>query len=353
MPTDPDAAGTEARAMAALDRLAGDMPGIGIALSGGGDSVALLHLAARWAAARGRRIAAATVDHGLRPGSDAEAERAGRQAAALMVPHQVLRWHRAGGGGNLMAEARAARLDLLAGWARDADLPVVVLGHTRDDLAETLLMRLARGAGIDGLAAMAERRAAGGVIWLRPLLDQDRATLRGWLRQIGASWDEDPTNADPRYERARIRQAMATLGLDSAALALSARHLAQARDALNAALMPLVGGVQARAGSLLIGRREFESTPPEQRRRLILAALRWITGDDYPPRRAGVATALTALAGGRRATLGGAVLHPWRAHLLIHREAAAAARAPGQEIWDRRWHIKGLQPGDRVSVLGE
>ena len=351
-PDDAAPGDVRARAFAALDELAGDARGLGIALSGGGDSVALMHLAAAWAAARGRSLATATVDHGLRPESAAEAVAAGVAAAQLGLPHQVLRWQSAGGPGNLMANARQARLDLLADWARGQGLDAVALGHTRDDLAETLLMRLARGAGIDGLAAMAARRRDHGMIWLRPLLGIGREELRGYLRAQGVGWIDDPSNDSARFERVRARQAIAALGLDPAALAQSAANLGHARAALNAALMPLLDRAQARHGALLLDRAGFDAAPGEQRRRLIVAAVRFVTGAGYPPRRAGVEHALAALARGARVTLDGAVLDPGAA-LLIHREAAGAERASlAGEVWDNRWRISGLRLGDSVAALG-
>ncbi|MFV0411212.1 MAG: tRNA lysidine(34) synthetase TilS [Paracoccus sp. (in: a-proteobacteria)] len=348
MPTDQT--GPQARAFAALDCLAGDLPALGIALSGGGDSVALMHLIARWAGTR--RIAVASVDHGLRPESAHEAEQAGQAAAALGLEHRILRWQGgAGGGGNLMARARAARLRLLADWARTEGLAAVMLGHTRDDVAETLLMRLARGAGLDGLSAMATRREAEGMIWLRPLLETGREELRGWLRIIGASWIEDPSNEDPRFERARMRRAMSELGLDPALLALSAENLREAREALNDLLAPILDDSRVRAGSVLLPRQAFDAASQESRRRLVLAAVRFVTGAHYPPRRAGVDHALSALAEGRRVSLDGAVLDPG-AEILIHREAGRVEAGMQDDIWDNRWRITGLQPGDRVAALG-
>lgn len=350
MQTDPDA--LMPRAFAALDRLAGGLPGLGIALSGGGDSVALMHLAARWADLRGIRLAVATVDHGLRPGSDAEAAGAGRAAAALGLDHAVLEWDGADGG-NLMDRARRARMGLLAEWAQGLGLGAVALGHTRDDQAETLLMRLSRGAGIDGLAAMAAHRQAEGMLWLRPLLAFGRQELRDWLRQIGADWVDDPTNDDPRFERARLRRAMTELGLDPAALALSARHLAAARAALNAGLAAVLDSARPHLGALHLDGALFAALPAEQRRRVILGAVGFVTGGDYPPRRAGTDHALHELARARRVTLDGTVLDPGHG-LLIHREPAAAARAGLKgEIWDNRWKISGLRAGDRVRALAD
>lgn len=352
MPRNMAADGIEARARAALDRLAGDGAALGIALSGGGDSTALMHLAAAWAGPR--RLAAATVDHGLRPGSAAEAGAAGRAAAALGIPHTVLRWADRPAG-NLMAAARQARLTLLAGWARDAGLDAVLLGHTADDLAETLLMRLGRGAGIDGLAAMAERRQAEGMVWLRPLLGIGRAGLRRWLAARGIAFAEDPSNADPRFDRARARAAIETLGLDPLRLAESARHLDAAREALHRLALDAAAGAQARHGSLLLPRARFDAAPEELRRILLLAARRCVTGDAAGPRRHALAPALAALAEGRRAALAGIVIEPAGPDLRILREPAAALRSPAlaaDGVWDRRFAITGLPTGAEIRALG-
>ncbi|MFD1794814.1 tRNA lysidine(34) synthetase TilS [Paracoccus aurantiacus] len=351
LPTDPNRAELPARAFAAFDRLAADLSSLGIAFSGGSDSLALLHLGRDWAATRGVRLAVATVDHGLRPESGAEARGAADVARALGLDHEILHW-RAGAeaAGNLMANARDARADLMADWAGRTGLDAVAIGHTSDDQAETLLMRLARGAGIDGLAAMSPRRLDRGTLWLRPLLDFGRQELRDWLRGIGAVWVDDPSNENERFERVRARRAIAALGLDPAALSLSARHLAAARDALDAALSPLIATAEARAGALLLDRTGFDSAPTEQRRRLILAALRFVNGPGYPPRRAGVEHALAELSRGVRVTLDGMVLDPGE-RLLFHREPAATATAHSGVEWDSRWYISGLQNADSVGAL--
>ena len=124
---------------------------LGVALSGGGDSLALLHLLHDWGQ---RELHAVTVDHGLRPASMAEALRAGEMAAHLGISHQIFRWDHEEISGNLQDAARSARRTLIADWARGKSLAAVALGHTADDQAETFLMRLARGSGVDGLSAM-------------------------------------------------------------------------------------------------------------------------------------------------------------------------------------------------------
>lgn len=340
------------RICVALDRLAGDLPALGLAVSGGGDSVALMQVAAQWA--QGRRVMVATVDHGLRPESATEAQQVARQARALGLPHAILVWQRETETGNLMAQARDARLRLLSGWALRNDLPAVALGHTADDMAETLLMRLARGSGIDGLAGMAEWRDAFGMRWLRPLLRVGRAELRDWLTERELSWIDDPTNEDEGYERVRVRQAIAAYNLDPAALAASARHLSEARDALAAYALHIARDAETDRGSLIIDRATLREAPPEIRRRLLVAACRWVTGADYPPRKATVAHALDAILAGGRVTLDGAMISHSGGRLRVAREAAAALRAPSATgiIWDHRWRIEGLAHATHVAATG-
>lgn len=321
-------------------------------MSGGGDSVALMHMAAAWA--RGRKIMVATVDHGLRPDSAAEARAVGRAARGLGLPHATLLWQRETETGNLMATARDARLRLLAGWARRNGLSSVLLGHTADDQAETLLMRLARGSGIDGLASMAEWRDRFGVRWLRPMLGAGRRELRDWLRARDLSWIDDPTNDDDDFERIRVRNAIAALGMDIPALARAANHIQEARDALSHYAAHAARDVVIRDGSLTLPRRAYGDAPPEIRRRLIVAACRWITGADYPPRRTTVLHALNAIATGHRVTLDGALIEPAGDRIRLFRETAAALRAPDShgDVWDNRWEISGLRPGQHIAALG-
>ncbi|HRO14706.1 MAG TPA: tRNA lysidine(34) synthetase TilS [Paracoccus sp. (in: a-proteobacteria)] len=348
-----------------LDRVAGHLPALGVALSGGGDSVALLHITADWCRRRNVRIEAATVDHGLRAESAAEARAAGAMAARLGIPHRVLRWERAGDrGGNLMAAARNARMALLGTWAGQRGLPAVVLGHTQDDQAETLMIRLARGSGVDGLSGMAEARTAQGVLWLRPMLCVGRQELRGWLVARGIGWIDDPTNENSDYDRVRMRQAMRALGLSAPALAQSAANLAEARAALAEAALTTAAGFRADRGVLWLPADGFRAAPAELRRRLFVAALRWVTGADYPPRREAVAQALDRLRDGGQVTLDGVIARLQGPEFLFLREPAAAARAGAAVpwdmgasdagvVWDRRWRLTGLPAGATVTALGE
>ena len=340
-----------------LTRLAGDMPRLGIALSGGGDSVALMHLVHGWG--QGRVLMAATVDHGLRPEAADEARQAHRAATALGIPHATLLWQRDSEAGNMMAAARDARLRLLAGWAQRNNLDAVLLGHTLDDQAETLLMRLARGSGVDGLAGMAETRSAFGMRWLRPMLGLSRAELRGWLTGRGVGWIDDPSNENEDYDRVRIRKALALLDLPARQLSQTGANMAMARDALQDFAIQVADGTEARNAGLKLPLTAFRRAPLEIRRRLLVAGLRFVSGADYPPRREAVLHALGALARAPRVTLDGVIAEPRADWLHLYREPAAALRASpvmadadGVALWDGRWHISGLVPGQQVRALG-
>ncbi|MDP5279440.1 tRNA lysidine(34) synthetase TilS [Sphingomonas sp. DG1-23] len=200
---------------------------LGLAVSGGPDSLALLLLAA---AAFPGRVIAATVDHGLRPEAAEEARFVGEICAARGVPHTVLTG--ALPAGNLQESARELRYALLAEWARDR-APHVATGHQQDDLAETLLMRARRGAGVSGLAAMHSARPLGGVTLIRPLLGWSRAALEAIVAAAGLTPVHDPSNRDPRFDRARMRHLLAeSPELPADRLALAARNLRHAEDAL-------------------------------------------------------------------------------------------------------------------------
>ncbi|MTH77693.1 tRNA lysidine(34) synthetase TilS [Paracoccus aestuariivivens] len=346
-----------AKSGAALNRLAGDLPRIGIALSGGGDSTALMHLAHAWA--QGRVLMAATVDHGLRAESAEEARQAHRAASALGIPHATLLWQRDNDAGNLMAEARDARLRLLSGWAMRNNLDAVLLGHTMDDQAETLLMRLARGSGVDGLAGMADSRSAFGTRWLRPILGVSRAELRDWLTARGIAWIDDPSNENADYDRVRIRKALQVLDLPALQLAQTSANMAMARDALQDFAMQVATGAKAQNGVLRLPLTAFRRAPQEIRRRLLVAGLRFVTGGDYPPRREAVLHVLNALNTAPRITLDGVIAEPRGDWLLLQREPAAAAKAmpvapeAGDDaLWDGRWRLEGLVAGNEVRALG-
>lgn len=200
---------------------------LGLAVSGGPDSLALLLLAS---AAFPGQVVSATVDHGLRPEAADEARFVGEICEALGVPHQILTGTLPAG--NLQENARALRYALLAEWA-EGRAGWIVTAHQRDDVAETFLMRARRGAGVGGLAAMRAARPLGGVTLVRPLLDWSRAELEEIVAASGIAAVHDPSNRDPRFDRARMRRLLAeSPELPADRLALAARNLRRAEEAL-------------------------------------------------------------------------------------------------------------------------
>ncbi|MBU6458436.1 MAG: tRNA lysidine(34) synthetase TilS [Bradyrhizobium sp.] len=215
MPDDDDSAisATEAKRLFADWKTA---PAIVLAVSGGPDSVALMWLMARWrrALARGPRLVVVTVDHGLRAASAREASDVKRLARSLGLPHHTLRWRGAKPKTGVPAAARAERYRLLAKAAQDHGATHILTAHTRDDQAETLLMRLLRGSGIAGLAAMARQSPRHGVVLARPLLQVPKARLVATLRKAKIGFADDPSNRDMHFTRPRLRALMPALAAE-------------------------------------------------------------------------------------------------------------------------------------------
>ena len=215
-----------------------------MAVSGGGDSIALMHLFADWTRRHNAVLPAVLiVDHGLREESGAEAAVVAEWAQALGISAHVLRWQGKRPVSGWEEKARAARYGLLGRWCSANAVASLFVAHTREDQAETFLIRLGRGSGVDGLSAMAPRSPfplAGfeKLHVLRPLLRFGRAELRAYLRARDVQWFEDPMNADRRFARVRVREALPLLeasGISVERIAEAADHLRRARTALDEA----------------------------------------------------------------------------------------------------------------------
>lgn len=359
-PADDDRPRAAVAALLAAHSTRNDAARIGVAVSGGGDSVALLLATLDWARGSGADICAATVDHGLRPGSAREAAKVALLCGRLGCGHDVLRAEGLAPGPNLQARARGARYDALEDWGVATGRDCILLGHTMDDVAETLILRLRRGAGIDGLARMAAWRSAAGASlhWGRPFLEIGRAALRLHLTARGVEWIEDPSNDDPAFDRVRIRRAIDALELDPRTLAASAAALDAARATLDRR-----AGVIAREliredrGDLLVDHAAFVAltkTEPEHPRRLLVAALAWI-GGGRAPRRAEQVRLADHIAAGRACTLAGCRIAFEGPLMRIGREMAAVAPAgPTLPPWDGRWRLDGPHAPDlAVGALGD
>lgn len=337
---------------------------IGLSVSGGGDSIALMHLAARQRDPKTLR--AITVDHGLRAEAQDEIALVASQAASLGIDHTVRKWAW-DKQGNLQAAARAGRWAEIHDWATMQNLREVWMGHTEDDQLETVLMRLARGSGIDGLTAMYPLTARDGLHILRPLLGCSRADLRAWLTQEKIAWCDDPSNDDPRFDRVRARQMFAQLE----ALGLTRKRLLQTVDHMQAAHVSLQSAahefakhyVRQDAGDLLFAPEALDLGKADAPRRVMAAAFAWVGNRTYRPRFEPLLDTVMRAGQGATLTLGGCIMMPEEGgSVRLTREAAATmpierpvlhADATGV-IWDQRWFLEGpIRDGLNYKALGE
>jgi len=345
---------------------------VALGVSVGPDSLALMRLAAHWRAELGLalKLSVLTVDHGLRASSRDEASMVGRYAAELGLPHAILTWEgRDPHTGRLQARARAARYDLMAAYCHAHDIAGIVTAHHLDDQAETFLMRLKRGSGLDGLAAIPERGAWAGITVLRPLLDVPKARLVATLDEVGIAFVSDPSNFDPRFERTRVRgsgEALAALGLTPEALALSARRLRRAREALDHAAQNFLAANSetSEAGYALIDREALASAPREIALRALSQLVGAVGGGETPLRLAKLEGLLAAVeeTPDKVHTLGRCRLEPFSERLGIFREVRrrglpVARLLPGERtLWDNRFRIElGGNESEPITVraLGE
>lgn len=340
-------------------------PRIAVGVSGGADSLALTLLADSWVRPRGGALFAITVDHRLRPRSTAEAAQLGAWLGARRIAHRVLVWDGPRPRGGVQEAARSARYRLLEEWCAGNGVLHLLLAHHRQDQAETLLLRLARGSGLDGLAGMSRIVERASCRILRPLLEIPPARLLATLEAERQPWIEDPSNQDRAFARVRLRQSIPLLaeeGLTTERLAATAGRLGRARAALEGGVAALLGKAAALhpAGFAQLDVARMAEAPDEVGLRALAAVLAMIGGTEYPPRLMRLERLYHALSTktlGRGRTLGGCRVLPRRGAVLVCREPAATAPPvaahPGTLIaWDGRFRLalaasapSGLQLG--------
>lgn len=311
-----------------------DAPALVLAVSGGPDSTALMWLAARWAKARKRApvLTAITIDHGLRPESRREAADVARLARKLGLAHRTLRWTGKKPKTGLPQAARHARYRLLGDAARKVGAAQVLTAHTLDDQAETVIIRLLRGSGLTGLAAMQRTSAmpdGGGISLVRPLLEIPKARLIATLRDECIPFAEDPTNRDEQFTRARLRGLMPQLareGLDAARLAHLAQRLGRADAALAAATAAAEAAmtVAAKPTVMAYDRGKFGFLPDELALRMLGRAIAAV-GSEGPVELGKLEVLKTALDAAQsagnpfRRSLAGAIVTLSKGKIMVER----------------------------------
>lgn len=332
-----------------------------LAVSGGRDSLALLHLAARWRSETpdAPDIVAATVDHGLRAAAAGEAGDVAAMCAALDVLHVTTNVESTGAtpapASGIQAWAREARYAALCRVARKHGCTAIVTGHQADDQAETLLMRLARGSGPDGLSAMAPQTRREEFALLRPLLGLERNRLTATLEDAGITWSDDPSNTDPAFERTRYAEhgnALHALGLSPVALGTSARRLRLATQALEFTAQAwlqqqpdLASAVELGAARLPLA--AFGDQPAGLRHRVLQLLVHWVGGTAPNPRLAQIEALdeMIATANPAKTTLGGCRIVARDGHLTVIREPGRnglpeLVLSPGETaVWDARFDL--------------
>lgn len=338
---------------------------VALAVSGGPDSVALMHLSGMWRDAIGRpapTFIVLTLDHGLRAAAAGEANTVAAAAAALGLPVRILTRAAAPRQGGLQEQARNDRYRLLADAARTAGATAIATGHTAEDQAETLLMRLARGSGVDGLSAMSAISCYQDLSLLRPLLGVAKSQLKDFLARHHVPWIEDPSNTDKSFERPRLRILMpqlAAAGLTAKALGRSTTRLARARQALEAARREAdqrLTSVRSE-GYVSIDRAGFEALPEEIRLRVLQHWIGLIGNPCTPAPMAKLERIVAASSALERyrSSIHYCLVSGTRERILISREPGRAGlpietlQPGGMLVWDHRFRI--TLPTDAIGAV--
>lgn len=373
--TDAQHIGSDAFARSLRDCLAADTPEhLAVACSGGPDSMALTALLKDWCADAQCRLTALIVDHGLRAESAGEAAQVQSWLRTRDVDAVILTRSGDAPQANIQAAARQARYRLLLGWCLENGVHHLALAHHREDQAETVLSRLARGSGVEGLSAMRPRSMLAdpetglSVAVLRPALGLQRAGLRSLLTAKGWPSVHDPSNDSDAFQRVRLRRLMPALageGLDAERLARTAEIMARASEVLDAAAAEAFDRlvrVDRRTGHAVFDPAAFSAFPIDTRLRLLARLAALVSGNRTPPRLRHLEAAADALSKApdgqfRGRTFVGCRLVPVAAGCAMLREARALpAPVPARErqCWDGRFRLalSGRLNGVTIGPLG-
>ena len=327
-------------------------PTLAVAYSGGSDSTALLFLADRWARQRRAKVVALTVDHGLRPESKQEVCIAQKRCQKLGIESHLLRWLAPKINSGIQNAARNARYSLLSDWCKKRNILHLLVAHNLEDQAETILHRLGRRTGLDGLAGMPAVREMKNIRLVRPCINVSRQRLRATLNENNIKWLEDPSNNNLSYARVRLRRLLPTLTKEQISptmLSGTARRLSSVRRSLerNVSKVLAENAMMFPEGYSRIARKAFSNSETEIARRVLEILLCSIGGSLYPPNGRKVDRLLQTLKNEiifKPRTLGGCKIALKDHYVLIFREAKRCQNTiirPGETIfWDGRFFVR-------------
>lgn len=330
---------------------------VAVGVSGGADSMALAILLSDWAERQGGSATALIVDHGLRPESGTEALIVSKALTALGVENQVLRWASGDVMSGVQSKARHARYALMEAWCKQANVLHLAVAHHADDQAETVLMRMEKGSGPDGLSGIPETRELKHCRLLRPFLNVRKQALIRFLDDLGVCWVHDPSNDDPKYARTVIRSGIVKDNVDIDGVVTCATRYGRVRDvAETAAARWLARYADLKpTGYLALDRAALKDAAEDTGLRVLSRAATVIGGKTYPPAISATERLLQHLADGRAATISRSLFTVKKDTVVVFREMRNLPNAQsvvGHEIhWDGRFSIATDQNDLNLKVL--
>ena len=325
----------------------------GLAVSGGSDSMALLHILTDWESAKKPNLFVASINHGLRPESKSEVEFVKKICEEKKVEHVSLApaTHLLKERGNLQDNARSARYQLLKNWALSKNLQCILIGHTLDDQEENLLMRFFRGSGVDGLVSMEEKVLKNEILWIRPLLKSTKEDLRNYLRNNNYSWIDDPSNYDDKYQRVKVRKLLQQLkssNLIAPNFVKTADHMSRASKLSKETAISYSKNILSfnDVGQITFDGKKFSELYEDTQYRILAGIISWFSGSAYKPRFSQIENMYRKIVDNKNlpgATLGGTVFKKKNGIVTVTRELACVEENHSIKkekfIWDNRWLI--------------
>ena len=353
-----------------ISNLAGlKLKSCGIAVSGGSDSMALLHIITDWESANKPNLFVASIDHGLRPESKSEVEFVKKICEEKKVEHVSLvpATNLSKTKGNLQDNARLARYQLLKNWAISKNLQCIFIGHTLDDQEENLLIRFFRGSGVDGLVSMEELVLRNEILWIRPLLKSRKEDLRNYLRNNNYSWINDPSNYDDKYQRVKVRKLLQQLkssNLIASNFVKTADHMLRASKLSKEIAISSSKRLLSfnEVGQITFECKKFAELFEDTQYRILAGIISWFSGSFYKPRFSQLENMQRKIIKNKNlkgATLGGTVFKKKNGIVTIRRELASVEEnhliKNEKFIWDNRWLItfkSGVQSNLYIKPYG-